>query len=257
VIYRPTFFSTQWQLIGLNEPAVCWRKSLSHRLLIVEDDIDLARMVADFLQGEGFVVSIEGNGLEAVKRIKEDAFDAMILDIGIPGLDGISVCEQVRSQFEGPILILTARGEEIDEVVALEVGADDYMAKPVRPRALLARLKVHLRRTDPHAPAMVGRKLHVNGLMIDPASRIVLLDDQKVGLTTAEFDLLFFLAERAGKVVQRSEIYEALLELPYDGLDRSIDLRVSRLRKKLGDDPALPDRIKSVRGVGYILATET
>ncbi|MCG8652161.1 MAG: winged helix-turn-helix domain-containing protein, partial [Pirellulales bacterium] len=156
------------------------------------------------------------------------------------------------------IIMLTARGDEIDEVVSLEVGADDYVAKPVRPRALLARLRVHLRRFDQEDSNVAARsRIEVNGLSIDAASRTVHLDGEAIVLTTAEFDLLWLLAEHAGHVVARDTIYRDLLGVRYDGLDRSIDLRVSRLRKKIGDDPTHPSRIKSVRGVGYILASES
>ena len=219
-------------------------------------------MVADFLTGEGFEASIESNGRRAAERIIEEDFDVVVLDIGLPEMDGISVCRTVRSEFQGPILILTARGDEIDEVVALEVGADDYMAKPVRPRALLARLNVHLRRANkPFATGALTR-FDINGLVIDASSRMVRLNDDAqnttdIELTTAEFDLLLYLAQNAGNVVSRNDIYKQIQGIPYDGLDRSIDLRISRLRKKIGDDPNHPQRIKSVRGVGYILAIES
>ncbi|QDV25391.1 response regulator transcription factor [Aureliella helgolandensis] len=225
----------------------------TYRLLVVEDDRELAGMVADFLESHGFLAQVEHDGLEAVRRIREEPFDAVILDIGLPNLDGIEVCRAVRPNFDGPILILTARGGEIDEVVALEVGADDYMSKPVRPRALLARLKVHLRRVDASLPHSDNDVLRIGELTINPSCREVTLDGQVIGLTTAEFDLLESLARQAGVVVPRAEIYEQLNGIRYDGLDRSIDLRVSRLRRKLGDDPQNPTMIKSVRGVGYIL----
>ncbi|MDA8744004.1 response regulator transcription factor [Rubripirellula amarantea] len=225
------------------------------KIMLVEDDAELASMVADFLRSESYDVTIEYNGAKAVQRILTESFDAIILDIGLPGMDGIQVCRTVRSDFEGPILVLTARGEEVDEVIALEVGADDYMAKPVRPKALLARIKLHLRRGEPHETSD-GAVISIDGIEIDPASRVVKVDGVDVHLTTAEFDLMFYLAQGAGKVIGRSEIYQALLGMPYDGLDRSIDLRVSRLRKKIGDDPHQPDRIKSVRGVGYMLARQ-
>ena len=224
-----------------------------YRLLIVEDDHELAQMVADFLSANGFETTVEHDGIQAVARIKKQSFDAIVLDIGLPGIDGIGVCRAVRPIFEGPILILTARGEEIDEVVALEVGADDYMAKPVRPRALLARLKVHLRRSETSGTQATSEVIWVGNLCVDPSRREVMLADKIIDLTSAEFDLLVHLAMHTGKVVARAEIYEQLNGIPYDGLDRSIDLRVSRLRKKLGDDPQDPTLIKSVRGVGYIL----
>jgi two-component system OmpR family response regulator/two-component system response regulator RstA len=231
----------------------------THRLLLAEDDQELAAMVADFLSSHGFEVTIEGNGRTAASRILDESFDVVVLDIGLPGMDGISICRAVRSAFAGPILILTARGDEIDEVVALEVGADDYMSKPVRPRALLARLRVHMRRADAgsHVAPTSSTRAEAAGVSIDSASRTVHVDSRPVDLTTAEFDLLWLLAKNAGTVISREQLYEELHGVRYDGLDRSIDLRVSRLRKKLGDDPNHPQRIKSIRGVGYLFATES
>lgn len=227
---------------------------MAQRLLIVEDDKDLALMVKDFLEAEGFDVHVETTGVSAAKRIVNDSFDAVVLDIGLPEMDGISICRQVRAKFDGPIVMLTARGDEIDEVVALEVGADDFMTKPVRPRALLTRLKMHLRRSELPVSDAGREKLVIADLTVDAGSRTVSIGDKLVSLTSTEFDLLWYLATRAGQVVKRTELYSELVGLPYDGLDRSIDLRVSRLRRKLGDDSASPTRIKSVRGVGYILA---
>lgn len=211
-------------------------------------------MVKDFLCGEGFDVSIESTGEDAVLRIARDSFDAVVLDIGLPGMDGFDVCRRIRPHFTGPIIVLTARGDEVDEVVALEVGADDFVRKPVRPRALLARLKSHLRRSEGPNSTEFTSEIVVDDLRIDEGSRNVRVGDVPVDLSTAEFDLLTYLARRAGQVVPRKELYLELLDLPYDGLDRSIDLRISRLRRKLGDDPNTPERIKSIRGVGYLLA---
>ena len=234
----------------------------SSRLLLVEDDFALGKMVDDFLTGHGFRVRWESNGLRALGLIGSETFDLLILDIGLPGMDGIQICRSVRDRFAGPIIMLTARGDEIDEVVCLEVGADDYIAKPVRPRALLARLKLHLRRGDSQDLPTESSKLEIDGLIIDSTSRTVRQktesgDENILSVTTAEFDLLLFLMQRAGEVVGRNEIYEQIQGIAYDGVDRSIDLRVSRLRKKLGDDPGSPKRIKSVRGVGYIFAVES
>lgn len=229
----------------------------SYRLLLVEDDRELASMVADFLCANGFDVSIEANGAVAAERILSEAYDGVVLDIGLPGLDGISICRKVRKEFTGPILMLTARGDEIDEVVALEVGADDYMSKPVRPRALLARLRVHLRRASTSETDPSVTRIDVEGMSIDSANRTVQIDEQPITLTTAEFDLLWLLAKNVGGVISRDQLYQELHGVRYDGLDRSIDLRVSRLRKKLGDDPVNPQRIKSVRSVGYLLATSS
>ncbi len=231
----------------------------SYRLLLVEDDQELASMVAAFLSEHGFEVFVEGNGTRAAQRIVSETYDVVVLDIGLPGTDGISICRMVRPQFDGPILMLTARGDEIDEVVALEVGADDYMSKPVRPRALLARLRVHLRRSESLAApsSTTPTRLEVDGLIIDSSNRIVQIEGQVIELTTAEFELLWMLVRNAGTVIGREQLYQELHGVRYDGLDRSIDLRVSRLRKKIGDDPVQPRRIKSIRGVGYLLATES
>lgn len=235
----------------MNEAGV---RQLSYRVLLVEDDMPLAEMVRDFLSGEGYQVLIEGNGEQAAARIAVESFDAVVLDIGLPGMDGFDVCRKVRPHFSGPIIVLTARGDEMDEVIALEAGADDFVRKPVRPRALLARLRCHLRRVETPYSNEPSEAIVVDNLRIDEGSRNVSLDGEPIELSTAEFDLLTYLARHAGHVVPRKEIYLELLELPYDGLDRSIDLRISRLRRKLGDDPTTPTRIKSIRGVGYLLA---
>lgn len=224
------------------------------RVLLVEDDAPLASMVADFLSAQGFEVAIESRGDIAVERIMGENPDVVVLDVNLPGLDGFAVCRAVRESYAGAIIMLTARGEEIDEVLGLEAGADDYMAKPVRPRALLARLKTHLRRVTPSEQA--GKPIVVGSLTVDPARRSVELEGAEVDLTTAEFDLLKLLAESAGQTLSRNDIYLQIHGMKYDGMDRSIDLRISRLRKKIGDDPARPQRIKSVRGVGYMLSME-
>ena len=225
-----------------------------YRVLLVEDDAPLASMVADFLSANDFEVTIEGRGDVAAERILRESPDAVVLDVNLPGQDGFTVCKTVRDQYYGAILMLTARGEEVDEVLGLEAGADDYLAKPVRPRALLARLRTHLRRITPSEEA--SQPVVVGSLVVDPSRRSVEIEGQYIELTTAEFDLLKLLAENAGRTLSRNDIYQQIHGMKYDGLDRSIDLRISRLRKKLGDDPSRPQRIKSVRGVGYMLAVE-
>ena len=152
----------------------------------------------------------EHDGKSALSRIQSESFDVIVLDIGLPGMDGISICRSVRSDYEGPILMLTARGDEIDEVVALEVGADDYMSKPVRPHALLARLRVHLRRSSQSGTDSATTRITIDGLVIDTTNRSVLIDGVSIDLTTAEFDLLWLLAQSAGKVIPRDELYQQL-----------------------------------------------
>lgn len=229
---------------------------VTHRLLLIEDDASLASMVAAYLSTEDFQVSIEPRGDVAVQRILSEPFDAIIFDVNLPGLDGFTICRSVRASFAGPIIILTARGEEVDEVVGLEVGADDYLSKPVRPRVLLARLRANLRRTT-WAPGESGPAVLALGeLRIDPRRRTVHLGAKAIDTSSAEFDVLWLLAQQAGRVVSRKDIFESLHGFPYDGVDRSVDLRISRLRRKLGDDTAQPQLIKSVRGAGYLLSLE-
>lgn len=225
------------------------------RILLVEDDVRLAELVKRFLGTEGFDVNVEVRGDEAVARIVAEKPDLVVLDIMLPGEDGLSICRRLRPDYAGPVLMLTARGEELDEIEGLGSGADDYMAKPVRPQLLLARIRSLLRRTA--ARAQSPRRLQVGPLVIDSGRRTVAYADRPIDLTGAEFDLLWYLAQRPGQVVDREALYLALRGIEYDGVDRSLDLRVSKIRKKLADDPKQPRIIKSVRGVGYILAGET
>ncbi len=243
----------------------------SARVLLVEDDAKLAALVREFLEASGFEVTVESRGDRAPTRILGERPDLVILDLMLPGLDGLTICRQVRPQFDGAILMLTARGEETDEIVGLELGADDYLAKPVRPRRLLARVNTLLRRMKRGAGATSGstsdsgsgahskrgdsnlRRLTVGRLVVDAGNRQATMDGEIVILTTAEFDLLWLLASHAGEVLSRDHIYQALRGMEYDGLDRSMDLRVARLRRKLGDDGKQPRLIKSVRGAGYLL----
>jgi len=226
------------------------------RILLVEDDLRLGALVSEFLVSKGFLVDIEVRGDLAPDRIIDENPDLVILDLMLPGLDGLSICRKVRPVYPGPIMMLTALSDEVDEVVGLEVGADDYLAKPVRPRLLLARIHNLLRRmnADGEDRAITGeRVITIEDLVIDPGSRSVRLGSREIDLTTAEFDLLYYLAERVGQVIDRNDIYRDLRGMEWDGLDRSIDLRVARLRRKIGDDARHPRRIKSVRGSGYLL----
>lgn len=219
------------------------------RVLLVEDDPALVGLIGDFLRGHGYDVDVQTRGDEAVGRILETSPDLVLLDLMLPGLDGMEVCRRVRAQGHGgAIVMLTARDDSLDEILGLEFGADDYLTKPVRPRVLLAHVQAVLRRLQPSS-----RRITRGALELDTASRRVTLRDEPVDLTTAEFELLAELAVHAGEVRSRDELSMALRGCLWDGVDRAIDLRVSRLRRKLGDDGTI---LKSVRGSGYLLVPE-
>ncbi|WBA80834.1 winged helix-turn-helix domain-containing protein [Endozoicomonas sp. GU-1] len=224
------------------------------RILIVEDDERLATLTREYLENNGLQVSVEGDGGKAVERILSERPDLVVLDLMLPGEDGVSICRRVRGQYHGQILMLTARTDDLDEVLGLEMGADDYVAKPVRPRVLLARIRALLRRgTAPvEDEPTVQNSLRFGALVVDNSMREAWLDDQSVDLTSAEFDLLWLLCSNAGRVLSREEIFAQLRGIEYDGQDRSIDVRVSRIRPKIGDDPMHPRLIKTVRSKGYL-----
>lgn len=220
------------------------------RLLLVEDDVRFATLVREYLAAAGFDVAWEERGDRAVERVLAERPDLVLLDIMLPGEDGLSVCRRLRPRFAGPILMLTARGEEIDEVLGLELGADDYVGKPVSPRLLLARVKALLRRGD----GASGDRVVVGPLVVDATTREARLGGAALDLTTADFDLLLLLARSAGAPVSREDLVRALRGIAYDGVDRSVDVRISQLRRKLADADGATDWIKTVRGVGYQLA---
>ena len=227
--------------------------SLTSSVLIVEDDVALANLIHEYLTKNDFRVDVVHDGLVAVDRILAERFDCVILDLNLPGLDGMDVCQRVRHQFSGAILMLTARGSEGEEVVGLENGADDYLTKPLQPVRLVARIRALLRRTK---SVEVNRHIKIGQLLINTLNRTVTLDDRDVRLTTSEFDLLCLLATRAGETVARSELHEQLRGIPYDGLDRSIDLTIARIRKKLRDPARQAKFIQSVHATGYRLMVD-
>ncbi|WP_079253759.1 winged helix-turn-helix domain-containing protein [Endozoicomonas arenosclerae] len=225
------------------------------RILIVEDDERLATLTRDYLENNGLSVSIEGDGGKAVDRILEERPDLVVLDLMLPGEDGVSICRRVRGQYAGQILMLTARADDLDEVLGLEMGADDYVAKPVRPRVLLARIRALLRRNQgplEEQEEESSSRLTFGPLVVDNSMREAWLNEVSVELTSAEFDLLWLLCSNAGRVLSREEIFSQLRGIEYDGQDRSIDVRVSRIRPKIGDDPMHPRLIKTVRSKGYL-----
>ncbi|PJE80171.1 Transcriptional regulatory protein RstA [invertebrate metagenome] len=233
------------------------KSNTKHQLLIVEDDERLASLTREYLENNGFSVTIENDGQRAVSRILQEQPDIVILDLMLPGEDGISICHKVRGQYHGPILMLTARSDDLDQVLGLEMGADDYVTKPAKPRVLLARIRALLRRESTHTegishPEVSLNRLSFGQLTIDSSMREAWLCDQSIELTSAEFDLLWLLCSNAGRVLGREEIFAQLRGIEYDGQDRSIDVRVSRIRPKIGDDPMHPRLIKTVRSKGYL-----
>lgn len=220
--------------------------------MLVEDDSELASVVHDYLAEHGYDVSVEKRGDKAAVRILQEKPDAVILDVNLPGLDGFSVCRQIRDSYPGAIIMLTARSGDIDEVLGLELGADDYLAKPVRPSVLLARLRSHLKKSPTKATG--EDVIEVGSLRIYSKRRIVELSGEPVQLKPAEFELLLILARSPGQIITRPVLFKQINPgETYDFADRSIDVRVSRLRKRLCDDPHQPKLIVSIRGNGYVL----
>jgi len=226
---------------------------MSVRVLLVEDDARLAGMVADYLGEAGIRSAIAGTGHEAQRLLKRDAFDAVILDLMLPDTDGLDLCKHIRAESTIPLLMLTARGDPLDRVVGLELGADDYLPKPFEPRELLARLRAILRRSRDTAPADV---LRFGRLEIDRAARQVRIDGREKPLTGFQYTLLLALAERAGRVLSRDALMDLTRGSALEEFDRSIDVHISRIRAAIEDDPKKPRRILTVRGAGYVFAKE-
>ncbi|MBP1125729.1 MULTISPECIES: response regulator [Pseudomonas] len=227
-------------------------------LLIVEDDERLAELTREYLQSNGLRVSVESNGALAAARIIAEQPDLVILDLMLPGEDGLSICRKVRARYDGVILMLTARTDDMDQIQGLDLGADDYVCKPVRPRLLLARIQALLRRSEPAEPTSAPhqRRLQFGPLVVDSALREAWLHAVAIELTSAEFDLLWLLVANAGRILSREEIFIALRGIGYDGQDRSIDVRISRIRPKIGDDPIHPRLIKTIRSKGYLFVAQ-
>jgi len=223
-------------------------------ILLVEDDHRLAELTATYLAQNGLRVAIEARGDTALERFAKVRPSMVLLDLMLPGMDGLIVCRELRKLGNIPILIFTARDTDLNQVIGLEAGADDYVTKPVDPIVLLARVRALLRRAA--SGAVVdgrSRDIELGGLRISESSREVWLHDKPIDLTTQEFELLTLLAKRAGQLVDRAEVFRVMRGIDYNGLDRSIDVRISKLRRKLGDDADAPARIKTVWGKGYLL----
>jgi two-component system response regulator RstA len=234
------------------EPGNAPTASRRSRVLLVEDSARLAASIRDYLERHGFEVYIEGDGLVVPERFERLKPDLVILDLMLPGKDGLAICRELRGAAQVPILILTAKAENIDQVLGLEMGADDYVVKPVEPRVLLARVEALLRRTRVALPETREVTLTAGRLAIDGARRAATVDARPVDLTTGDFDILWLLASRQGNVVTRDEILRVVRGIDYDGLDRSIDARICRLRRKLQDAGGAESMIKTVRLRGYL-----
>ncbi len=225
------------------------------RILLVDDDKSLCELLGEFLESEGFAVAAVHDGEKAVNRALSERFSLVILDVMLPGLGGIEVLKAIRRQSAVPVLMLTARGEEVDRIVGLELGADDYLPKPFNPRELVARIRAILRRGRMESAGEgAAGILRVADLVIDPAARHVSINGKTIELTTVEFDLLEALAQSAGTAFSRENLVRQVLKRPFSPFDRSLDVHVSNLRRKIGAYPDGSERIKTVRGVGYILA---
>ncbi len=216
------------------------------RVLLIDDDVELGALLTEFFKREGFTFEVENDGRRGLDRALAGGMDLIILDVMLPGMDGFEILRRLREKSRVPVLMLTARGEDVDRIVGLELGADDYLPKPFNPRELAARIRAILRRIENRAPEH-GR-VEVNGVVLDPASREVAVEGQPIEVTTLEFDILEILMRAAGRVLSRDALMETLYNRKTTPFDRSIDMHISHLRKKLERGAPL---IKTVRGVGY------
>jgi two-component system response regulator CpxR len=226
------------------------------RVLVIDDDRELCALIRDYLEPLGYAVRAAHNGPDGLAQAAAGECDAVILDVMLPGFDGFEVLKRLRQQSNVPVLMLTARGDETDRIVGLEFGADDYLPKTFSTRELLARLRAVMRRTSQRAAAAGEAPepdIVVGQLRVNPETRTAVLGDKRLDLTTLEFNLLECLARGRGRVKTREQLIESLTDRDYDVFDRSVDVHIWSLRKKLGDDPKAPRYIRTVRSVGYML----
>ena len=221
------------------------------RVLVVDDERVVTEVVERYLQREGYEVSLASDGAEALRVAQEWAPDLVVLDLMLPTLDGLEVCRRLRHDSSTPIIMLTARGEETDRVVGLELGADDYIVKPFSPRELVARVKTVLRRTTSEVAQSPGGTRRFDTLTVNPQTRAVILKGQQVRLTAKEFDLLWFLASHPGQVFTREQLMDQVWDYTYAGDYSTVTVHIRRLREKVEADPMKPRYIKTVWGVGY------
>ena len=223
-----------------------------NKVLIIDDDEELCDLVSEYLTVEGFEIEAVHDGTNGLEKALTGDYDLAILDVMLPKMNGFDVLRNLREKSSLPVLMLTARGDDMERIVGLEIGADDYLPKPFNPRELVARLRAILRRASIDENDASGEKLHVEDLEISASSRSVKLDEAEITLTSVEFDLLSALVREAGKIVKKEDLSEQVLERGLSPYDRSLDMHISNLRKKLGARPDGGDRIKTIRSVGYI-----
>ncbi|MGO4879729.1 MAG: response regulator transcription factor [Bryobacteraceae bacterium] len=216
------------------------------RLLLIDDDTELCSLLWEFLKKEGFTVECVHEGLRGLERALHGGFNLVVLDVMLPGLDGFEILRRLRKESRVPVLMLTARADDVDRIIGLELGADDYLSKPFNPRELVARVRAILRRYEPRGPA--AARVEANGVVLDPATRRVTADGQAVDLTTFEFDVLELLMRAAGRVLSRDDLMESLYSRQATPFDRSIDMHISHIRRKLETRRPF---IKTIRSVGY------
>ena len=227
------------------------------RILFVEDDPEIGQLISSWLGRHDMEVILESRGDMALARVETEQPDLVLLDIMLPGQDGMSLCRDLRPRFDGPIVMLTSLDSDMNQILSLELGANDYILKTTPPPVLLARLRVQFRQhqqtpTQPAATSSVSQQLQFGRLRVDGPGRDVRLDGESIALSTADFDLLWELACHAGQILSREALFRSLRGREYDGQDRSMDVAISRLRRKLGDNPDNPTRIKTVRQKGYL-----
>jgi DNA-binding response OmpR family regulator len=226
---------------------------VAERILLIDDDSRLAAMVSEYLGGAGYRVTTAASGANGLERLGAEPYDALVLDLSLPDMDGLEVCRRLRARWDLPVLMLTARGDAMDRVVGLEIGADDYLPKPFEPRELLARLRAILRRGKASGKADL---LRFGRLEIDRDARAVRVAGADKALTSFQFALLVALAENAGRVLSRDALMDLMKGEKMEAFDRSIDVHVSRIRAAIEDDPKKPRRIITVRGAGYVFAKQ-
>lgn len=226
------------------------------RILVIDDDTELCELLTDYLSGQGFAVETVNHGEQGAEQALAGHYALVVLDVMLPGLNGFDVLRKIRQDSRVPVIMLTARGDDVDRIVGLEMGADDYLAKPFNPRELVARIRAIQRRFDAVHPAAAGTpdELKVGDVTLCQSNRTVKLDGEQVDLTSVEFNLLEVLLARAGQVVSREVLVEEVLGRQLSAYDRSIDVHVSALRKKLGHLSGGTERIRTVRSVGYLYA---